>query len=105
MKRRSRTCSWKWGQNLSFGNLLAVKTSPQHMLPNWKRLKKLKKQNPCQKRRLIHLNKARVFLNGELIGTHDNPRLLALQLRKKRRLGEIKKQVNVIYYAVSYTHL
>jgi len=44
------------------------------------------------------LNKARVFLNGELIGTHDNPRLLTAQLRKKRRLGEIKKQVNVIYY-------
>lgn len=44
------------------------------------------------------MNKARVFLNGELIGTHDNPRLLTQQLRKKRRLGEIKKQVNVIYY-------
>jgi DNA-directed RNA polymerase subunit B' len=68
------------------------------MLLNWKLSRKLKKQNPCQKRRRIHLNKARVFLNGELIGTHDNPRLLTQQLRKKRRLGEIKKQVNVIYY-------
>jgi DNA-directed RNA polymerase subunit B' len=48
--------------------------------------------------RLKHMNKARVFLNGELIGTHDDPRLLTAQLRKKRRLGEIKKQVNVIYY-------
>jgi len=44
------------------------------------------------------MNKARVFLNGELIGTHDNPRSLTAQLRKKRRMGEIKKQVNVIYY-------
>ncbi|MCX9083715.1 MAG: DNA-directed RNA polymerase subunit B [Candidatus Methanoperedens sp.] len=44
------------------------------------------------------MNKARVFLNGELIGTHDNPRSLTQELRKKRRKGEIKKQVNVIYY-------
>ncbi len=44
------------------------------------------------------MNKARVFLNGELIGTHDKPKELAVGLRKKRRIGEIKKQVNVIYY-------
>lgn len=44
------------------------------------------------------MNKARVFLNGELIGTHDNPRSLTQELRKKRRTGEIKKQVNIIYY-------
>jgi len=44
------------------------------------------------------LNKARVFLNGELIGTHDKPKELVSDLRKKRRTGEIKKQVNIIYY-------
>ncbi len=44
------------------------------------------------------MNKARVFLNGELIGMHDRPRELAAELRKRRRHGEIKKQVNVIYY-------
>lgn len=44
------------------------------------------------------MNKARVFLNGELIGTHENPRILTQELRKRRRIGEIKKQVNVIYY-------
>lgn len=44
------------------------------------------------------MNKARVFLNGELIGTHDKPNELVLELRKKRRMGEIKKQVNIIYY-------
>ncbi len=44
------------------------------------------------------MNKARVFLNGELIGTHDKPKELVLELRKKRRAGEIKKQVNIIYY-------
>jgi len=44
------------------------------------------------------LNKARVFLNGELIGTHNKPKEIVAELRKKRRLGEIKKQVNIIYY-------
>lgn len=44
------------------------------------------------------MSKARVFLNGELIGTIGNPKELAHNLRKKRRMGEIKKQVNVIYY-------
>ena len=44
------------------------------------------------------MNKARVFLNGELIGTRDKPKELVSELRKKRRMGEIKKQVNIIYY-------
>ncbi|MFZ3059635.1 MAG: DNA-directed RNA polymerase subunit B [Candidatus Methanoperedens sp.] len=44
------------------------------------------------------MNKARVFLNGELIGTHDKPKELVSKLRKRRRMGDIKKQVNIIYY-------
>lgn len=44
------------------------------------------------------MNKARVFVNGELIGTHDKPDELVSELRKKRRMGEIKKQVNIIFY-------
>ncbi|MFZ2410037.1 MAG: DNA-directed RNA polymerase subunit B, partial [Candidatus Methanoperedens sp.] len=44
------------------------------------------------------MNKARVFVNGELIGTHDKPKELVSELRKKRRMGEIKKQVNIILY-------
>ncbi|CAG0997453.1 MAG: DNA-directed RNA polymerase subunit B [Candidatus Methanoperedens sp.] len=44
------------------------------------------------------MNKARVFLNGELIGTIANPKELVHNLRKKRRMGEIKKQVNIIFY-------
>ncbi|VVB93484.1 DNA-directed RNA polymerase subunit B' [uncultured archaeon] len=44
------------------------------------------------------MNKARVFLNGELIGTHDKPKELVSELRKRRRTGDIKKQVNIIYY-------
>jgi len=44
------------------------------------------------------LSKARVFLNGELIGTIANPKELVHNLRKRRRMGEIKKQVNIIFY-------
>lgn len=44
------------------------------------------------------MNKTRVFLNGELIGTHDRPIEFISDLRKKRRQGDIKKQVNVIFY-------
>ena len=44
------------------------------------------------------MSKARVFLNGELIGTIANPKELVHNLRKKRRMGEIKKQVNIIFY-------
>jgi DNA-directed RNA polymerase subunit B' len=61
-----------------------------------KKQKKLKRT--CRKRRLNHLSKARVFLNGELIGTIANPKELVHNLRKKRRMGEIKKQVNIIFY-------
>ncbi len=44
------------------------------------------------------MNKTRVYLNGELIGTHNKPKEYVAELRKKRRQGEIKKQVNIIYY-------
>ncbi len=44
------------------------------------------------------MSKARVFLNGELIGTIANPKELVHNLRKRRRMGEIKKQVNIIFY-------
>ncbi|NJD51408.1 MAG: DNA-directed RNA polymerase subunit B [Candidatus Methanoperedens sp.] len=44
------------------------------------------------------MSKSRVFLNGELIGTIANPKELVRDLRKKRRIGEIKKQVNIIFY-------
>lgn len=37
-------------------------------------------------------------MNGELIGTHDRPVEFISDLRKKRRQGDIKKQVNVIFY-------
>ncbi|MCE8422638.1 MAG: DNA-directed RNA polymerase subunit B [Candidatus Methanoperedens sp.] len=42
--------------------------------------------------------KTRIFLNGELIGTHDKPKEFVAEMRKKRRHGEIKRQVNIIFY-------
>lgn len=46
----------------------------------------------------MSLNKTRIFLNGELIGSHDSPKQLVAELRQKRRNGELKKQVNIIFY-------
>ena len=41
------------------------------------------------------MTKAKVFINGELVGTHDNSAELAEELRKMRRQGFISKQVNI----------
>ncbi|AKB27688.1 DNA-directed RNA polymerase subunit B' [Methanosarcina siciliae C2J] len=41
------------------------------------------------------MTKAKVFINGELVGTHDNPAELAEELRKMRRQGFISRQVNI----------
>ena len=44
------------------------------------------------------LNKTRVFLNGELLGYHDNPEELVSNIKQMRRAGTIPIQVNVTYY-------
>lgn len=44
------------------------------------------------------LNKTRVFLNGELLGYHDNPEELVSNVKQMRRAGTIPIQVNVTYY-------
>ncbi|MBP2030475.1 DNA-directed RNA polymerase subunit B' [Methanohalophilus levihalophilus] len=41
------------------------------------------------------MTEAKVFLNGELIGTHNNPFELVDDIRKQRRAGVISSQVNV----------
>jgi DNA-directed RNA polymerase subunit B len=40
----------------------------------------------------------RVFLNGKLIGTHDDPHTFVQQIRQKRRRNEIDHEVNVALY-------
>ncbi|MHA1651732.1 MAG: DNA-directed RNA polymerase subunit B [Candidatus Helarchaeota archaeon] len=40
----------------------------------------------------------RVFLNGRLIGVHDQPQVFVQQIRQKRRKNEIDHEVNVAIY-------
>jgi DNA-directed RNA polymerase subunit B' len=44
------------------------------------------------------MTEAKVFLNGELIGTHPNPTELVNDIRKQRRAGVLSQQVNVALY-------
>ncbi len=44
------------------------------------------------------LNKTRVFLNGELLGYHDNPVELVSNVKQMRRAGTIPIQVNVTFH-------
>jgi len=38
---------------------------------------------------------AKVYVNGSLVGTHENPEQLAEQIREARRRGEVSEMVNV----------
>ncbi len=42
---------------------------------------------------------ANVYVNGNLIGTHEDPLSLVEEIRRARREGRISKQTNVAYYA------
>ena len=42
---------------------------------------------------------AQVFLNGRLIGVHHDPVDLGKRIRRLRRKGELRDQVNIAYYA------
>lgn len=44
------------------------------------------------------MNKTRVFLNGELLGYHDNPEELVSNVKQMRRASTIPIQVNVTYF-------
>ncbi len=41
------------------------------------------------------MNNAKVYLNGELVGNHEDPIKLVSDLRNKRRLGILSQQVNI----------
>lgn len=44
------------------------------------------------------MSEARVYVNGEFIGTHIQPLQLVEDIRKKRRAGKISNQINVAYF-------
>lgn len=41
---------------------------------------------------------ARVFVNGEIVGHHQDPQMLLSEVRRLRRSGQISSQVNVAYF-------
>ncbi len=47
---------------------------------------------------IYEIGKARVFVNGALVGYHDKPRELTRELRGKRRSGALPIQVNVAFF-------
>ncbi|MEM0264596.1 MAG: DNA-directed RNA polymerase subunit B [Candidatus Methanomethylicia archaeon] len=45
---------------------------------------------------------AKVFLNGRLIGKHNNPEVLCNEFRKLRRLGKIHHEASIAHYKSEY---
>ena len=41
---------------------------------------------------------ARIYVNGEIVGHHDDPKTLVMNLRRLRRSGSISSQMNVAYF-------
>lgn len=41
---------------------------------------------------------ARVYVNGEIVGYHDEPGALIESIRRLRRSGSISNQMNVAYF-------
>ncbi|CAJ35323.1 DNA-directed RNA polymerase subunit B [Methanocella arvoryzae] len=47
------------------------------------------------------MNKARVFVNGALVGMHDNPTELVESIREKRRQGLVSNQINIAHHKLT----
>jgi DNA-directed RNA polymerase subunit B' len=45
--------------------------------------------------------KARIFVNGALVGNHENPLELVENIREKRRQGIISNQINIAYHKLT----
>jgi DNA-directed RNA polymerase subunit B' len=44
------------------------------------------------------VRKAKIYINGKLIGTCDDPETFVDEMREKRRSGEISDEMNITYY-------
>ncbi|MDR3291697.1 MAG: DNA-directed RNA polymerase subunit B [Methanobrevibacter sp.] len=44
------------------------------------------------------MNNTKIYMNGELIGTCENPEQFVTEMREKRRSGEISEEMNITYY-------
>lgn len=47
------------------------------------------------------MSKARIFVNGALVGTHDSPLELVESIREKRRQNLISNQINIAYHKLT----
>ena len=47
------------------------------------------------------MTRARVFVNGALVGTHENPEELVASIREKRRQGIISNQINIAHHKLT----
>jgi len=47
------------------------------------------------------LSKARIFVNGALVGTHDHPSELVESIREKRRQGLVSNQINIAHHKLT----
>ncbi|HUL61690.1 MAG TPA: DNA-directed RNA polymerase subunit B [Methanocella sp.] len=47
------------------------------------------------------MTRARVFVNGALVGTHESPENLVVSIREKRRQGIISNQINIAHHRLT----
>ena len=44
------------------------------------------------------IQKSKIYINGELLGSCENPEEFTQEMRRKRRNGEISHEMNITYY-------